>query len=75
MKFKKIHSLFVGISMFVCCTSPVNLEPPDKRPVKSIQVGDATEAALIQQEMDIEIKYVDANTLYFYSDNEKTISD
>lgn len=75
MKFLKIPSLFVCTFMFMCCTSTVNLELPDKRPVKSIKVGDPTEAALIQQEMDIEIKYVDDNTLYFYADNQKTISD
>lgn len=65
----------VGISfLFHSCESKVNLELTDKRPVKSIKIDDAAEAALIEQELDIEVKYVANNTLYFYSNNQNTLS-
>ncbi|WP_299111999.1 hypothetical protein [uncultured Winogradskyella sp.] len=56
------------------CDSKVNLDLTDKRPVKSIKIGDATEAALIEQELDLEIKHISGNTLYFYSDDQNTLS-
>lgn len=62
------------LSLFFGCKSIVNLEPTDNRPVKSIQVSDADEVAIIEQEMDIEIKYVKENTLYFYTNNQETLS-
>ncbi|MBT8258763.1 MAG: hypothetical protein KJO49_09855 [Bacteroidia bacterium] len=72
------HSKFIfllGLSILVMsCDPKVNLDLTDKRPVKSIKIDDAEEASLIQQELDIEVKYVANNTLYFYSDNQETLS-
>ena len=65
----------MGLSIILMsCDPKVNLDLTDKRPVKSIKIDDATEAALIEQELDIEIKHVANNTLYFYSDNEDVLS-
>ncbi len=78
MKKLKTYSLGAyALLSFVCisCNKGIKLEPADKRPVKSIQIGDAAEAALIEQELDVEIKHVDNNTLYFYSDNQDVVSE
>lgn len=75
MKIFKILSIIFWTGMVICCTSVSELEPSDKRPVKSIQVGDATEAALIEQELDIEIKYIENNMLYFYVNSQNTIAE
>jgi len=75
MKFLRILSLSHFTFTIMCCNPTVNLNPPDEGPVKSVQVGDAMEAGLIQQGMDIEIKFIDGNTLYFYASNQKLISD
>jgi hypothetical protein len=44
----------------------VNLDPPDQRAIFSITIGDAIEAALLQQQLGLEPLRVDGNTLYFY---------
>lgn len=43
----------------------VSLEPPD-RPILSVTVGDTIEAALIQQQLQVEPVRVEGNTFYFY---------
>ncbi len=50
--------------------SKITLEPPDQRPVHSIQVGDAAEIALLQQERKLELLRRDGSTLYFYGNPE-----
>lgn len=48
--------------------TPVNLEPNDPRPILSLQVGDADEATLLVQEIDLEIVRMEGLTVYFFED-------
>jgi hypothetical protein len=45
---------------------PVSLKPNDPRPVLSVQVGDADEAALLVQEVGLDVVRLDGETLYFH---------
>ena len=43
--------------------------PPDKRPVFSVMVEDGTEAAILQQSLNLEIVKMEGNRLYYYDGN------
>lgn len=45
-------------------TGPVKLEPEEKRPILSVQIADASEAALLEQEIEVELLRTDGSTLY-----------
>ena len=49
--------------------SQVSLAPPDKRPVFSVMVEDGTEAAILQQSLNLEIVKMEGNRLYYYDGN------
>lgn len=72
---KILKSLFLCgfILSVMACDDKINLDLNDKRPVNSVLVNDAEEVAILQQELEIEVKYVNNNTLYFYA-NEATLS-
>lgn len=46
----------------------VNLEPNDPRPILSLQVEDVDEAALLVQEIDLDVVRVEGLTVYFFED-------
>ena len=48
----------------------VNLEPNDPRPILSIQVADANEAALLVQELKLDVVEMKGLTLFFFEDAE-----
>lgn len=72
--FNEIVIMVLAFTFFSCART-INLDPSDKRPIKKIEVGDATEAALIEQELGIETKYLANNELYFYTNNANVISE
>ncbi len=45
-----------------------DLTPKDRRPVYSVQVGDADEAALLAQELELEMLRQEGSTLYFFDE-------
>lgn len=45
---------------------PVSLEPDDPRPVLSVQVADPDEAALLVQELELEIVKMEGGRLFFF---------
>ncbi|HEX7904325.1 MAG TPA: hypothetical protein VF487_10630 [Chitinophagaceae bacterium] len=57
----------VAVLQPACKRGKFPLDPPDKRPVQSIQIGDADEAALLQQELKIEIQQVKDNRLFYFA--------
>ncbi|HEX7902574.1 MAG TPA: hypothetical protein VF487_01755 [Chitinophagaceae bacterium] len=61
--------LIISVSVLqpACKRGKFPLDPPDKRPVQSIQIGDADEAALLQQELKIEIQQVKDNRLFYFA--------
>ncbi|MEO6327286.1 MAG: hypothetical protein ABIO55_00050 [Ginsengibacter sp.] len=65
--------LFFYIATFfeacVSSKSGVSLTPPDKRPVSSVLVEDATEAEILQQELKLEIVKIEGSRLYYYDEN------
>lgn len=59
--------IFVAIFHLTCKNGKAPFDPPDKRQVQSIQVGDADEAALLQQELKIEIQQVKDKRLFYFA--------
>lgn len=59
--------IFVALLNLTCKRGKAPFEPPDKRQVQSIQVGDADEAALLQQELKIEIQQVKDKRLFYFA--------
>ena len=47
---------------------PVNLEPNDPRPILSVQVADADEAALLVQKLGLEVVRMEGLTVFFFED-------
>jgi hypothetical protein len=64
--FNRVLIGFITMSMIACNTDGVKFEPGDKRPIQSIQVADSDEAALLQQELALEVKMVEGNTLFYF---------
>ncbi len=52
------------------CSSTLRLAPPNNRPVYSIEVGDATEIELLQQQLGLEVVYAKLPVVYFYGDKQ-----
>lgn len=48
--------------------NPVNLEPDDPRPIVSVAVADADEAALLVQKFGLEVVRMDASSVNFFAD-------
>jgi hypothetical protein len=75
LSLKKINNFlppFFGMLMiFSSCVSEKSpeLQPDNKMPVYSVQVEDATEAALIEQELKINIVRLTGNRLFYYDEN------
>ena len=59
--------IFVALLHLTCKRGKAPFTPPDKRQVQSIQVGDADEAALLQQELKIEIQQVKDKRLFYFA--------
>lgn len=76
---KYFRSYLLGILLFVfiqsCTTAKTgDLEPASKLPVYSIKVEDATEAAILEQELKLQILKLEGNQLY-YSDEKGAMGD
>jgi hypothetical protein len=67
--FSVILMLLLVTLQIKCKSEKAAFDPPDKRPVQSIQIGDAEEAALLQQELKIEIQQVKDKRLFYFSGN------
>ena len=72
-----IRAFVLTLSLLSACKAPKvgepNLEPPDRRPVYHTQVGDATEAELLHQQLGIEVKNLMMNDLLFYARDDSTL--
>jgi hypothetical protein len=68
-KFYTILMICVVLIQAACHRGQLSLDPPDSRPVQSIEIADGDEAALIQQQMGIEIQQVQGNRLYYFAVN------
>lgn len=65
-KLRLIFSICIILSIGACHPNQVKLKPADSRPVQSVEIADADEAALLQQQLGLEIKEVQGNRLYYY---------
>ena len=59
--------IFVALFHLTCKSRKAPFDPPDKRQVQSIRVGDADEVAILQQELKIEIQQVKDNRLFYFA--------
>ncbi len=55
-------------------TKYLSLDPPNARPVYAVQVADATEAELLQQQLGLEIVRADLPAVYFYGDRQNVLA-
>jgi hypothetical protein len=56
----------ITMSIVACKTDRIKFEPDGKRPIQSIQIADGDEAALLQQELALEVKMVEGNSLFYF---------
>jgi hypothetical protein len=68
-KLNTILILCVALIQAACHIGQLSLDPPDSRPVQSIEISDGDEAALIKQQIGIEIQQVQGNHLYYFAIN------
>src|SRR5688572_32293708 len=69
--------LFLVAGLYSCqCNTKgkMDLEPPDKRQVYHTIVGDAHEAEILKQELQIELQNVMLPDLWFYTKDESTLN-
>ncbi len=72
MKYFKTHLLgilFVVLAISCTTVKTGDLEPASKVPVYSITVEDATEAAILEQELKLQILKIEGNQLYYSDEN------
>jgi hypothetical protein len=55
-------------------TEDLSVSPPNKRPVSTIEVGDAAEVDILQQQTGIEIVKIEFPLLYFYADKSAVLA-
>lgn len=72
---RNLPALALGLSLAACCSlcrppeeppSMIDLEPDDPRPVYSVEVADADEAALLEQQLGVEPVRQIGTMLYFF---------
>jgi hypothetical protein len=68
-KINTILILSVVLIQAACHRGQLSLNPPDSRPVQSIEITDADEAALVQQQLGVEVQQVQGNRLYYFAVN------
>jgi hypothetical protein len=66
-----VSTLAVAI-LFSCNRGKSTFEPPDSRPIQSIEIADAEEAALVQQQLGVEVQQIQGNRLYYFAVNKNT---
>ena len=72
MKTFSFSFIFLLFWVMACssCNKKLSLEPPNTRPVYTLEVGDAAEIELLRQQLGLEVVHAQLPLVYFYGDKQ-----